>query len=403
MAAADEHLLHKVQSLTDLSLAVLLCLVNREHCVVSTEPEAVDDLIHELQAISSRIFGLRSVVVSCGPQTTLDEFATALLLPECATPVIANRDLAGSPSRGTTQNGSYFPAHPPSSGHGVGSPGARSLTAMANVILARNLDQAPKVVQLQALELVRTRRIFTRTAVQAAPKQFLFVAVVGASSGGQAKVTQHLNDLLFLSHWHDPEEDGFEFLDEEEEGEDDLIDGNAKQGTATPPAKPKSTVSQHDAGDAVSFASTESIVKGHHSASTPKPDRPAITEDDISHLAQRTREVQVDIDVLRYQMNIIAFLRMHRAVASGVAPVATKHFETLAKSLAPLHGITYVTPTLVAMAARKIYTHRIAIVAPERERSMQWGSDLPAIRAVLEGVGPEDVIEDVLESVTAPV
>lgn len=56
------------------------------------------------------------------------------------------------------------------------------------------------------------------------------------------------------------------------------------------------------------------------------------------------------------------------------------------------------TPSLVALAARKIYLHRIHIVKPEKERSMQYGSDLEAVSALLEGVGPEEVIEDVLST-----
>lgn len=84
---------------------------------------------------------------------------------------------------------------------------------MANVIIAKNLDLAPKAVQIQALELLRTRRIFTRTSVQAAPKQFLLVAALAARSGGEARVTPHLNDFLYLAHWHDPE-DGFANLEE---------------------------------------------------------------------------------------------------------------------------------------------------------------------------------------------
>jgi len=102
-------------------------------------------------------------------------------------------------------------------------------------------------------------------------------------------------------------------------------------------------------------------------------------------------------------MNIISFLRMHRAVAGGVSPTATKHFERLAKGLAPFHRIDYVTPALVALAARKVYLHRVRIVEkPEQERSTQWGSSLQAVEAMLEHVGPEDVIEDVLDMVTAP-
>lgn len=88
------------------------------------------------------------------------------------------------------------------------------------MVLAKNLDLAPQAVQIQALELLRTRRIFTRTAVQTAPKQFVFVPVITATSGGRARVTPHLNDFFFVAHWHDPE-DGFVNLEEWDDGDDD--------------------------------------------------------------------------------------------------------------------------------------------------------------------------------------
>ncbi len=122
----------------------------------------------------------------------------------------------------------------------------------------------------------------------------------------------------------------------------------------------------------------------------------------MARLASAGQQVQMDVDVLRYQMNIVSFLRIHRAVAGGITPAATKHFEQLARCLAPLHRLDYVTPALVALAARKIYPHRVRIASPERERSMQWGSELAAMESVLDGVGPEDVIEDVLAMVAPP-
>ena len=73
------------------------------------------------------------------------------------------------------------------------------------------------------------------------------------------------------------------------------------------------------------------------------------------------------------------------------------------RCLAPLHGLSYATPSLIALAARKIYLHRIHIVKPEKERSMQWGSDLDAVRELLEDVGPEEVIRNVLGSSGAEV
>ena len=345
---------------------------------------------------SSSTFGLSSVVVHCHEHTTLDDFATGLLVPHASpnTPRPQSSSFSRDQSRASAD---YFlsqhpasssshlrPPHSPrspqpgtaasgasSSGGGGGGPAAAP--RIANLVLAKHLDRAPKAVQIQALELLRTRRIFTRTAVQAAPKPFLLVAVLAADSGGAGHVTPHLNDFFHLAHWHDPD-DGFANLDE--------ADGEAGE----------------DDADTASTAS--SVVKRRDWAG--RGGGAAISEADVAALVRASERVKVDIDVVRYQMNIISFLRMHRAVASGITPVATKHFEHLMKYLAPLHRLDYVTPSLVALAAKKVYLHRIRIVAPDKERSMQWGSELAAIRALLDGVGPEDVIEDVLAMVAAP-
>jgi hypothetical protein len=82
---------------------------------------------------------------------------------------------------------------------------------MASVIIAKNLDEAPKQVQIQVLELMRTKRLYTRTSVQTAPKNFLFIALLAGGEG--PRLTKHLNEHMFISHFHDPE-DGFPNLEE---------------------------------------------------------------------------------------------------------------------------------------------------------------------------------------------
>jgi hypothetical protein len=67
-----------------------------------------------------------------------------------------------------------------------------------------------------------------------------------------------------------------------------------------------------------------------------------------------------------------------------------------------LHELDFITPSLVALAVQKIYPHRLTIVKPEDEMSLQWGSEVEAVREYLEGIGVEDVIEDVLGSVETP-
>jgi len=93
---------------------------------------------------------------------------------------------------------------------------------------------------------------------------------------------------------------------------------------------------------------------------------------------------------------------MHRAVAGGISPRATQHFNLLVRCLAPLHGLEFISPPLVSLAARKIYPHRITISAAEDERSMQYGSELAAVSAMLEGITPAQLIESVLEEVEVP-
>ncbi|KAI1738509.1 hypothetical protein F4680DRAFT_425114 [Xylaria scruposa] len=435
---AEEGLVHKVRELGDIDLAALLCLISREHCIISTDAEYLDDLTVELQLVASRTFGLSSAVVDCTPETTLDNLVTAIQLqpqPQPPTPQPTHGPRTPSPlhARGSEAHtgahhsisniGSYFPLQQQQP--------QQPQQQIANVILARNLDTAPKAVQIQCLELMRTRRIFTRTAVQACPKQFLLVAVLASESAGQARLTKHLNDHFYISHWQDPE-DGFPHLDQDEDGteaEDSHAEGNKGDISNTYRTRREDP---DDDDDAASQASSASVVRRTRSSKTPSIPTPAgrggqytatkdwaqesfqardahternqiFTETDISTLSTLSLQIHVDIEVQRYQMNIIAFLRLHRAVTPGsVPPVATTHFRMLIRSLAALHGLDFATPELVQLAARKIYAHHIVVVPPERERSMQWGSDLEAVKALLEDVQPEDVVEDVLGTVDVP-
>jgi MoxR-like ATPase len=113
-------------------------------------------------------------------------------------------------------------------------------------------------------------------------------------------------------------------------------------------------------------------------------------------------KVVLSTEIRRYIHDVLTFLRVHRAVASGVSPRASKHFELLVRCLAPLHGLNFATPSLVALAARKVYMHRLTLVTVEQERSMQYGSDAAAVADWLDGVTVEGVIEQVLLQVEVP-
>jgi len=122
----------------------------------------------------------------------------------------------------------------------------------------------------------------------------------------------------------------------------------------------------------------------------------------VQSLNRSANSTTISIDVKRYLHDILIFLRRHRAVAGGVTPLATKHFDLLARLLAPLHGLDFVTPSLVQLAARKIYRHRIAMISAQNERSLQYGSDLAAVEMLLKDVSPENVLDEVLDAIEVP-
>lgn len=226
---ADDIILEKVHELSDLELAALLCLLAQEHCIIDTEPDSQDDLAQELELVNicysvdydhlanfcqvaAKVFGLSHAVVDCSHHTSLDDFAHAILNVE-SSPARSN-----SPVR--TRQDSYF-LHSPMFQSSRRTPPPDHFTEnkiMASVIIAKNLDEAPKQVQIQALELMRTRRIYTKTSVQNAPKRFLFIALLAGGEG--PRLAKHLNDYMFISHFHDPE-DGFPNV------EDMYEDGNS--------------------------------------------------------------------------------------------------------------------------------------------------------------------------------
>ncbi|TAQ89613.1 hypothetical protein B7494_g2071 [Chlorociboria aeruginascens] len=354
---ANETLLGKIHELSDVELAALICLVAEEHCIIDTDPDVLDDLVLELELVAAKVFGLSHAVIDCSENTTLDDFAHSILTVEhspsrSASPLITRQD-----------SGSYFlptPSFHPISSRSPITDNFPDSKSIANVIIAKNLDEAPVQMQIQALELMRSKRLYTKSSVQNAPKRFLFIALLAGGEG--PRLTKHLNEHMFISHFHDPE-DGFPNLDEKFSDEDSI----------------------------------SSVVKKSPPIEQPDPMFwPRISVREIELLTQKSNQTTITVELQQYVHNIVSFLRLHRAVAGGISAIGTKHLGKLAKCLAPLHGLEYVTPSLVALAARKIYLHRIRIVEPENERSMQWGSDVEAIKELLEGIGPADVIEDVL-------
>ncbi|KAF2762705.1 hypothetical protein EJ05DRAFT_491055 [Pseudovirgaria hyperparasitica] len=356
MDIPGELLLSKVQALSDLELACLLCLIADQHFIVEASATALNHVEQELKLISTGIFGLSCSTLECHKQTTVDDFGNGLLETESS-------DSYFTASKESTRLDLHLSANK------ARSPGRRSVRSpmsppesrqIANLVILKNLDQAPHQVQVQTLELIRGRRIFTRTTVHVAPKPFLLIALLPEDHIGS--MNRHLIDHFFISHRHGPA---------------DELPNLEELGERSP---------------TLSSMSTKKI----------EPKQSVFSREDLETLSQLESSVRMSSDVRCYVHNIVVFLRMHRAVSSGITAAATRHVNVLSRALAPLHGLNYVTPSLVSLAARKIYTHRIVLTTPEGDRSIQWGSSIDAVRELLDGVTARDVIDEILETVEVP-
>lgn len=123
---------------------------------------------------------------------------------------------------------------------------------------------------------------------------------------------------------------------------------------------------------------------------------------EIEGLAALSSSATVSIEVKRYLYDVLTFLRVHRAVAAGITPRATKHFELLVRSMAPLHGMSFATPSLVQLAATKIYRHRIILRKAEEDISLQYGSDPQAVASMLDSYDANTIIDEVVQNIEVP-
>ena len=57
---ADQPLIEKVHELSDLELAALICLITQEHCIIDTEPDALDEIVEELELVRGVEISLQS-------------------------------------------------------------------------------------------------------------------------------------------------------------------------------------------------------------------------------------------------------------------------------------------------------------------------------------------------------
>lgn len=355
-----QNLLDNIQELTDLELAILLSLVAQGHCLMTAENALINDLANEISLIVSDRFGLSCVILEP------DDFASAESFGEASLEKKRTQFSADDDPRPGSLRVRLTDLDIRAGPRASRDDSPLDNRMIKNVIIAKGFNFADEYVQVQAIEIINNKRFISRTTVHIAPKVFLFIPIVAASSR-DIQLVPHLNDRIFISHDYHPE-DGFTNLEE--------IERSSDSGS----------------GPSQQHVTWESPQKSRH-----------VSKEAIDKIRAMGEATAMTPEVRRYLQDIVTFLRIERGVDGAITPRATTQFVALAKFLAPLHGINFVTPTLVALAARKIYPHRITIATTTRERSMQYGSDFAAVEELMEGLTPHEVIEAVLNTVQCPV
>jgi hypothetical protein len=354
-----EQLLATVPS--DLELAVLLGLIARQPCLIYGDDDSINNLATELALIVSDKFKLSHAVLEPSDLQSVDTFVDAILDDAHHFADDADFDNSDSEAAATTLKSRIANV---SFRGGVRSHVEQPTLdnrMVVNVIIAKNFNYASHDVQIQVMDLVRKHRVFSKTTVHPVPKLFLFLPIVSTSTM-HVRINGQLNDRIFISHRHKPE-DGFPNVEDME-----MDDPFRTASLSRSPSSPQ-----------------------HH-----------IGKDSLDRLAELGKQVTITPEVRRHLQDIVVFLRMERGVDSGITPYSNVCFVDLAKYLAPLHGIDYVTPSLLELAAKKVFPHRLIVAEPERERSTQFGSDIGAVRQYMRGLEPEHVIDAVLAKVPTP-
>ncbi|KIX08741.1 uncharacterized protein Z518_03398 [Rhinocladiella mackenziei CBS 650.93] len=377
--------LDRVEDLTDLELAILLSLIAQHHCLIEAQDDYLDDVASELALVWAPpqtqtkpvltplqivrdIFKLSYIILDREDLQSVDRFGDAILDDNCEFGDDLSEHDNDADDASVLHSTVTFRTAPSSHTE----PSKLDSRRVVNVVIAKEFNYAHEDVQIQVLELIRKRRIYSRTTVHLAPKVFLFLPIVTTSSK-HVRLNRHLNDRIFMSHSHSPD-DGFPNLEELAYADKSDDDDSADSYSPSPNMRRQTIIASR-----------------------------RIDKKLIEQLRRQGQATTITPEIRRYLQDVVAFLRMERGVDGGVTPYATTLFLTLAKYLAPFQGIDYVTPSLVALAANKIYPHRIIIATPDRERSAQYGTDLASAQDLVQDLDPHKVIQNVLETVECPI
>lgn len=129
------------------------------------------------------------------------------------------------------------------------------------------------------------------------------------------------------------------------------------------------------------------ILSTHHAQASPLASvRAILTPPDLSHARALVNAVLAREEILRYAVALVRATREHPAIAVGASPRAALWMLRAAKAIATLEGRGFVLPEDVQAVIHPTLRHRIVLEAG----------------AEVEGMNPDDAVDEVVRSVPVP-
>ncbi|KUY13873.1 magnesium chelatase [Elizabethkingia miricola] len=131
------------------------------------------------------------------------------------------------------------------------------------------------------------------------------------------------------------------------------------------------------------------IIKNQHQLKVDdktKQVQPVLTAEELKTYQTLIKDIIVEENLLEYIARIVVNTRENPFLYLGASPRASLALLTASKGFAAINGRDFVTPDDIKEAAVAVLRHRV-IVTPERE---------------MEGLGVEEVIKQILESIEIP-
>jgi MoxR-like ATPase len=119
----------------------------------------------------------------------------------------------------------------------------------------------------------------------------------------------------------------------------------------------------------------------------PTPSAEQVLTPELVREMQRVPEtVRVDDELKQYMVDVVRATRTHERIAVGVSPRGLQRLFEIVRATAAVHGRSFVLPDDVKTVAHDVLAHRI----------------VPTAEATVDNVGREELVDEVMASVTVP-